>query len=238
MKRVSLLVLLLVAGFLTSCAPGAANAKPVEVQQFAGAVSYYPHEAGASWAYLGEGEPGDAPRLVYTVQGPTVVNGDLWVVTSAVGKGLDIAWFRQYRPEGVFLLRELRPGQEINYDPPLQEMPPEDSLRVGSTWGGDSTVTVHFPDAKRPEDQNITRKFNYTYTVVDERNVNLAAGDFDALVIDFVARTYDEEGNEVPCSGTGECKQTTFFTPNFGEIRTENGYFLVQTNVSPGGLKP
>jgi hypothetical protein len=231
MKRVSLFLLVAV-GLLSSCTPGTTSAKPVEVKQFAGEVSYYPHEAGASWAYLGEGEPGDAPRLVYTVQGPTVVNGDLWVVTSAVGKGLDIAWFRQYRSDGVFLLREMRPGMEINYDPPLQEMPVEGTLRVGSTWGGETTVNIYFPDAKRPEDQNITRTFNYVYTVVDERTVNLAAGDFKAFVIDLVARTYDQEGNEVPCSGTGECKYTTFFTPNIGEIRTENNYYLFETNVN------
>jgi hypothetical protein len=232
MKRVSLVALLALTGFLSSCAPGATNDTPVAVQQFSGPVSYYPHEAGASWAYLGEGEPSSSPRLVSTVQGPTVINGDLWVVTSAVGKGLDIAWFRQYRPEGVFLLRELRPGVEINYNPPLQEMPAEGSLRVGETWGGETTVNIYFPEAKRPEDQNLTRTFSYTYTVVDERKgLNTPAGDFDAFVIDFVARTYDTEGNEVPCSGTGECKQTVFFTPNVGEIRTENGYFLVATNV-------
>jgi hypothetical protein len=232
MKRVSLFLLLAV-GLLSSCTPGATtSAKPVEVEQFSGSVSYYPHEPGASWAYLAEGESESAPRLVYTVQGPTVVNEELWVVTSAVGKGLDLAWFRQYRSEGVFLLRELRPGMEVNYEPPMQEMPAEGSLRVGATWGGETTVDIYFPDAKRPEDQRLTRKFNYVYTVVDERkNINLPAGDFDAYVIDFVARTYDTDGNEVPCSGTGECKQTIYFTPNVGEVRTENGYFLVQTNV-------
>lgn len=218
-------------GFLTSCNPGATNAKPVEVKQFAGTVSYYPHEAGASWAYLGEGEPENAQPLVATVQGPTVVNGDLWIVTSAVGKGLEIVWYRQYNPEGVFLLRELRPGTEINYDPPLQEMPAEGRLRVGETWSGETTATVFFPEAKNAAEQIIKQKFNYTYTVVDERDVNLAAGDFKAYIIDFVARIYDENGNEIPCDGTGECKQTTFFTPNIGEVRTENGYFLVSTNV-------
>jgi hypothetical protein len=239
MKRASLIILLFITGLLTSCAPGATNEKPIEVKQFAGEVSYYPHEVGASWAYLGEGEPSDAARFVMTVQGPTVVNGDLWIVTSAVGKGLDIAWYRQYRPEGVFLLRESRPGTEINYDPPIQEMPAEGSLRVGSTWSGESTVTVYFPDAKRPEDRTLVRKFNYTYTVVDERkSLNTPAGDFNAFVIDFVVRTYDTEGNEVPCNGTGECKYTTFFSPNVGEIRTRSSYYLVQTNVRPGILQP
>jgi hypothetical protein len=236
MRRLTRFVLtlscLVLIAVLSACAPGAANQRPVEVDQFAGSVSYYPHEAGATWQYLAAGEPSDAPRFVTTVQGPTVVNGDLWVVTRAVGKGLDIAWYRQYRPDGVFLLREMRPGTEINYDPPLQEMPAEGSLRVGSTWGGETTVTVYFPEAKRPEDQSLTRSFSYTYTVVDERkSVNVPAGDFDTFVIDFVARVFDEEGNEQPCSGTGECKQTIWFTPNMGEVMTEDDYFLVETNV-------
>lgn len=236
MKSVNLVlksvVFLAVVGLLASCTPGATSAPPVEVEQFSGQVSYYPHEAGASWAYLGEGEPGDAPRLIYRVLGPTVIDGDLWVATAAVGKGLDIVWYRQYRPDGVFLLREERPGTIITYDPPMQEMPAEGTLRVGATWSGNSTVTVNFPDAKRPEDQFLTRTFDYTYTVVDERKgMNTTAGDFDAFVIDQVVRAFDEEGNEVPCSDTGECKYTTFFSPNVGEIRTENGYFLVQTNV-------
>jgi hypothetical protein len=239
MKRVNAFVLTAILfvfiSVLSSCAPGAASQETVAIDQFAGSVSYYPHEAGATWQYLALGEPGSAPRFVSTIQGPTVVNGDLWVVTRAVGKGLDIAWYRQYRPDGVFLLREARPGMEINYDPPLQEMPAESSLRVGSTWTGETTVTVNFPDAKRPEDQTLTRKFNYTYTVVDERkNVNVRAGDFDAFVIDFVARVYDEEGNEQPCSGKGECKQTIWFTPKVGEIMTEEEYVLVETNVRQG----
>lgn len=239
MKRVNAFVLtailfIFVSG-LSACAPGAASQNPVEIEQFAGSVSYYPHEAGATWQYLALGEPGNAPRFVSTIQGPTVVNGDLWVITRAVGKGLDIAWYRQYRPDGVFLLREVRPGQEFNYDPPLQEMPAEGSLRVGSTWSGETTVTVNFPDAKRPEDQTLVRKFSYTYTVVDERkSVNVPAGDFNAFVIDFVARVFDEEGNEQPCSGSGECKQTIWFAPNVGEVMTEEEYFLVDTNVRQG----
>jgi hypothetical protein len=234
MKRVSLVVLLFVTVLLTSCAPGASgsSAPPVQVQQFGGEVSFYPKEAGASWTYLGQGETLDASPFVMTVVGPTVIDGDLWVVTSGIGKGLELVWFRQYRPDGVFLLREQRPGTEINYDPPLQEMPAESALRVGATWGGETTATVVYPEAKDAKDQTFIQKFNYTYTVVDERkNLNTNAGDFDAFVIDFVARIYDESGNELPCDGTGECKQTIFFSPNVGEIKTENDYFLVDTNV-------
>lgn len=239
MKRVNTFVLTAILfvfmSVLSACAPGAASQQTVAIDQFAGSVSYYPHEAGATWQYLALGEPGSAPRFVSTIQGPTVVNGDLWVVTRAVGKGLDIAWYRQYRPDGVFLLREVRPGQEFNYDPPLQEMPAESSLRVGSTWSGETTVTVNFPEAKRPQDQTLVRTFSYTYTVVDERKgVNVPAGDFNAFVIDFVARVFDEEGTEQPCSGSGECKQTIWFAPNVGEIMTEEEYFLVDTNVRQG----
>jgi hypothetical protein len=232
MKRVSLVVLLLSASLLVSCAPQV-NETPVEVQQFSGSVSYYPHEAGATWQYLGDGETMSSPRITAQVLGPTVLNGELWVVTRAAGKGLDTSWYRQYRPDGVFLLKEVRPGMELSYDPPLQEMPPEGSLRVGATWTGDTTVTVFYPEAKNPEEQTQKYSFNYTYTVVDQRDTNPPAGDFNVYVINFVARTTDADGNETPTD-----TQETWFTPNVGEIRTENGYFLVDTNVRPGVVQP
>ncbi|MGL4611193.1 MAG: hypothetical protein ACRCYY_16200 [Trueperaceae bacterium] len=225
MKWILILVVLMFGSLLSACAPRA-EAKPVGVQQFAGEVSYYPREAGATWEYIAENELTDAPRLQTQVLGPTVINGDIWVVTRSVGKGLDLTWYRQYRPEGVFLLREERPGMQLTYDPPLQEMPAENSLRVGSTWTGDSTVTVFYPDAKKEEDRKQTYTFNYSYTVVDQRDINVGAGEFNVFVINFVARTTNEEGEEQSTD-----TQETWFAPNIGEIRTENGYFLIDTNV-------
>jgi hypothetical protein len=222
MKRVLLLITL---GLLTACTPTTSQQK-VEVKQLSEAISYYPHEVGASWTYLEPGESTDALPVVTVVQGPTVIDGDLWIETHQAGRGLDVKWFRQYRPDGVYLLKELRPGQEVSFDPPLQEMPAEDTLRVGSTWTGQSTATIFYPEAK-PKDQYQNYTFDYTYTVVDQRPVNSQAGDFDVYVINMVARMTDEAGDKVD-----EVSQAFWFTPFVGEVMTENGYVLVSTNVN------
>ncbi len=222
MKRVFLLIAL---GLLTACTP-ATNQKKVEVKQLSEAVSYYPHEVGASWTYLEPGETTDASPVVTLVQGPTVVDGDLWIETHQAGRGLDIRWFRQYRPDGVYLLKELRPGMEVSFDPPLQEMPAENTLRVGSTWTGQSTATIFYPEAKGNQ-QTQTYAFDYTYTVVDQRPVNSQAGDFDVYVINMVARMTDEAGSKVD-----EVTQAFWFSPFIGEVMTENGYVLVNKNFN------
>ena len=222
MKRVFLLIAL---GLLTACTP-TTNQKKVEVEQLSEAVSYYPHEVGASWTYLEPGETTDAPPVVTIVQGPTVVDGDLWIETHQAGRGLDIRWFRQYRPDGVYLLKELRPGMEVSFDPPLQEMPTENTLRVGSTWTGQSTATIFYPEAKANQ-QRQSYTFDYTYTVVDQRPVNSQAGDFDVYVINMVARMTDEAGSKVD-----EVTQAFWFSPFVGEVMTENGYVLVNTNFN------
>jgi hypothetical protein len=222
MKRVFLLLAL---GLITACTP-VANQKKVEVKQLTEAVSYYPHEVGASWTYLEPGEPTDAPPVVTLVHGPTVIDGDLWIESQQAGRGLDVRWFRQYRPDGVFLLKELRPGMEVSFDPPLQEMPAEDTLRVGTNWTGQSTATIFYPEAK-PKDQYQTYTFDYTYTVVDQRPVNSQAGDFDVYVINMVARMTDGEGTKI-----NEVTQAFWFSPFVGEVMTENGYVLVDTNVN------
>jgi hypothetical protein len=224
MKRV-VLVLILGVSLLTACTPTASQ-KKVEVKQLNEAISYYPHEVGASWTYLEAGETLDAFPVVTQVEGPTIIDGDLWIATHQAGRGLDVVWYRQYRPDGVFLLKEVRPGMELSYDPPLQEMPAEDTLRVGSNWTGQTTVTIFYPDAK-PNQQYQTYTFDYTYTVVDQRPANVQAGDFEVYVLNLVAVVTDAEGNE-----QAKAKQELWFTPFVGEVLTENGYVLVDTNVN------
>ena len=62
-----------------------------------------------------------------------------------VGRGLDVSSFKQYRPEGVFVLREVRPGTQLTFDPPLQELPAQDALRLGARWGGESSCKYLLP---------------------------------------------------------------------------------------------
>ena len=52
----------------------------------------------------------------------------------------------------MFVLRELRPGTQLTFDPPLQELPAQSELRIGSSWGGESTASIYYPDAP-PESQ-------------------------------------------------------------------------------------
>ena len=213
----------LVVFLLASCVP-AGSPEEVGVIELSESVSYYPQEAGASWQYLPSSPRPDEPRVLQTVEGPTVVGGELWVVTHIIGQGLDNRFYRQYLPAGVFLMQEIRPGLVLNYDPPIQEFPPEGQLRVGATWGGETTVGLFFPEASADNRQQ--RSVEYRYTVVDSRRVELPVGNVDTFVVDFEARFLDAERNV-----TDTQKLTTWFTPHIGEIKTENDYFLVATNV-------
>lgn len=209
---------------MAACVPATEPEERVEVSQLTAPLTYYPHQAGATWEYLEEGAPVNAVRVGKRVEGPTVVAGELWVKTRQVGLGFDIASYRQYRPEGVFELREERPGTIITFDPPLKRFPAEETLRVGTSWSGETTANLFFPEAKT-DSQRTAISLEYVSTVVDKRTVNAPAGDFEVFVINFVSRTYDEEGNELE-----SFTQEYWFSPFVGEVRTKEGYFLVAAN--------
>ncbi len=223
MKKISIFLFLIL--LLTACTPVETTEK-VEVVQLTDSVSYYPHEVGANWKYLANGvSVADSP-VVSSVLGPTVVEGDIWIATDLVGQGIQNTWFRQYRADGVYLLKEERPGQIVSYDPPLKEFPTANSLRVGTTWGGNTTTSIFWPDAK-PDNQYKKIEVRYDYTVVDKRTVTVPAGQFEAFVINFVASVSDNLNLTNP-----EEKQETWFVPYIGEIRTENKFFLLETNLT------
>ena len=223
MLKVSLLLAAL--GLLAACAPSAGPER-VTVEQLSGPVSFYPHETGATWQYLPDGDPLNATRLFQRVEGPTLVGGELWTAWRTVGRGLDIASFRQYRGDGVYLLREVRPGTQITFDPPLQEFPAAGALQVGTTWGGTTTASLYFPDATA-DDQNASLTVEYDYAVVDKRQVSVAAGTMEVFVLNFESRTRDAEGRSLET-----LNQELWFAPFVGEVRTELGYFLIETNFA------
>ena len=80
------------------------------------------------------------------------------------------------------------------------------------------------------ENQNRVVSIEYRYTVVDRRTVTLAAGTFEVFVIDFVTRTFDEEGTVLE-----ELTQETWFSPFVGEVRTSDELFLVTANFLDQG---
>jgi len=73
---------------------------------------------------------------------------------------------------------------------------------------------------------------HYVYTVVDKRQVTLAAGSFEVYVVAFTTRTMDANGNIA-----NELTQQLWYTPYVGVIRDENGNVLIASNVlkAPAG---
>lgn len=223
-----LAALLLIAA---ACAP-AADPGRVDVQQLMAAPSTYPQETGLRWAYLRDGARLDAPRYVETVEGPAVVDGDVWIAFRLVGGGQDATHYRQFRPDGVYLKRQTRPGGSITFDPPIREMPAANELRVGATWGGSTRSLWDFPQAPLGQ-RRLDLPIEYVYMVVDRREVVVTERVYDVYVISRTTRTFDEEG-----AVTEEFTQQQWFAPGVGKVRHENGWFLVETNFEAGRPAP
>lgn len=224
MRWIRIALLSIIAGLvLAACAPAADER--VTVEQLTEPVTFYPSQTGARWEYLPDGARVSDPRLVRTIQGPSVLDGEVWVAWRTSGRGLDQTSFRQVTSDGVFLKRRLRPGTVITFDPPIQEFPPQSQLRVGATWAGETTAVLEFPQAN-PENRRASLDLTYTYTVVDRRTVTLLAGEFETFVVNLVTRTFDEDGTIVE-----ELQQETWFVPYVGEVRIDSGHYLVDSNV-------
>ena len=217
-------LILALIGLLSACAPGAEEGR-VEIAQLTGEPSFYPHETGATWTYLPAGSQLSATPVFQQALGPTLIGGERWTAWRLVGRGLDVSSFKQYRPEGVFVLREVRPGTQLTFDPPLQELPAQDALRLGARWGGESTASIYYPDAP-PENQRETLRFTYTYSVVDRRQVRVEAGTFNVFVINLESQLSagdaDARGDTV--------RQEIWYAPFVGEVRTELGFVMVDAN--------
>lgn len=211
---------------LSACAP--AGQQQVTVQQLTQPVSYYPHQTGAHWEYLPDGAKLTDPRLVSDVEGPTVLDGQVWIAWHIQGRGLDVTRYRQYRDDGVYLGRENKLGTVINFDPPIHEFPAAADMRVGATWSGDTKVDVVATDGST-KSASKSLNVHYVYTVVDQRKVTMAAGSFDVYVVSFTTRTMDANAKV-----TNQLTQQFWFTPYVGEVRDENGNVLIASNV----LKP
>ena len=222
MKRFYLV--LAVISLLSACAPGAEEGR-VEIAQLAGEPSFYPHETGATWTYLPAGSPLNATPVFQQALGPTLIDGERWTAWRLVGRGLDVGSFKQYRPEGVFVLREVRPGTQLTFDPPLQELPAQGELRVGARWGGESSAHIYYPDAP-PESQRETLRFTYTYSVVDRRQVRIEAGTFNVFVINLESQL-SADGEDVRGDTV---RQEIWYAPFVGEVRTELGFVMVDAN--------
>jgi hypothetical protein len=224
MRRIALALAALALLFLAACAPSTSQ-KQVKIQQLTKPLSYYPHQTGAHWEYLPDGAKLGDPRVTDDVEGPSVVNGQVWIASHTQGRGLDVTWYRQYRADGVYLGQENKLGTIINFDPPMQEWPAENTLRVGKTWDGDTSVDVQATGSGNSKESK-KLSVHYVYTVVDKRQVTLAAGTFQVFVVSLTTRTMDANANV-----TSHLTQQFWFTPYIGIIRDENGNVLIASNV-------
>lgn len=222
LARVKLACVMVCLG-LAACAPSS-NPDRVQIEQLAAETSFYPRETGALWQYLPAGERVDSMPAVLRVEGPSLVEGRRLIAWRLVGRGIDAFAYKDYRSDGVFTYRETRPGAVISFNPPVQELPAENALGLGASWGGSTQATVYFPEA-RPEDQFRTLLIDYQYNVIDLRQVTVEAGTFDVFVIDFESRSFDDEGNALEV-----LEQEIWFAPYVGEVRNDVGFVLTDTN--------
>jgi len=214
-----------------ACAP-AADPGRVDVQQLVAPPSFYPQETGMRWSYLRDGASLDAPRPVETVEGPAVLDGEVWIAFRLFGAGQDVTHYRQFRPDGVYLKRQTRPGGSFTFDPPIRELPAEGELRVGARWSGTTNARGDFPAAPVGQ-RRFAQEIQYAYTVVDRRPVVVVGREYDVFVISRTARTVDESGELVD-----ELTQQIWFAPGVGKVRHENAWFLIETNFEAGRPAP
>ncbi|MFU8887068.1 MAG: hypothetical protein ACNA8N_00505 [Trueperaceae bacterium] len=216
---------------LVACAPVQEQGR-VAVQQLAATPSAYPQETGIQWSYLRDGALLDDPRYVETIEGPAVLDGDVWIAFRLVGGGQDVTHYRQFRADGVHLRRQTRPGGSFTFEPPIRELPAEGELRVGAQWTGSTVATGVFPGAPAGQ-RRFTQSIDYVYTVVDRRPVTVSERVYDVFVIDRTARTFGEDGEVVD-----EVSQQVWFALGVGKVRHENGWFLVATNFEAAQPAP
>lgn len=231
-QPLAVLAIVALAVATAACAP-VVDPGRVEIQQFSGTPSFFPQETGLRWSYLPDGARLDEARYVVTVEGPTVLDGDVWILFRLFGGGQDAGFYRQFRDDGVYLRRQTRPGGSFTFDPPIRELPAAHELRVGAIWSGSTAIEGVFPGANRPEGRRFTQQVDYVYTVVDRRTVAVGGRSYEVFVIDFTTRAFDAEG-----AVAEELTQTLWFGPNVGTVRHENGWFLIETNFTAGTATP
>jgi hypothetical protein len=106
---------------------------------------------------------------------------------------------------------------DVTFEPAIQEYPAANDLKIGATWGGETTVTEpNLADPTKPK----SYKISYTYTVLARQQFKVAEKVYDTYRIAY----------EVISSPTQRSTQTIHFTPSVGEVRTKEGLLLLDKN--------
>jgi hypothetical protein len=191
---------------------------PVESGVVGGKTSFYPNAAGLTWQYIKESNSADAPKYKLEILGPSIFHGKTLTAIHFVGNASDQTYFREFSGSGVkFYGFSIAQTGDVTFDPPIQEYPAANDLKVGATWGGETTVTEpNLADPSKPK----SYKISYTYTVLDRQQFKVAEKIYDTYRIAY----------EVISSPTQRSTQTIHFTPSIGEVRTKEGLLLLEKN--------
>ncbi|WP_027480485.1 hypothetical protein [Deinococcus pimensis] len=201
---------------LGACAPRATDPGRAVATTDVSAVTYYPSQTGLSWSYLPEGAALDSSAYSLTVQGATLFGDQAAVAFRFVGRGADQTSYRQFRPDGQYLLGFTKPGVVVSLTPGWREYPQPDSLKAGLQWSGESSLQV-VQDGKVVQ-SGVVR---YRYTVLEQRPVVLTGG--ERLNVWVINRQIDgESGGVFPAAS-----QELWFAPYLGEVRTPEGLLQV-----------
>ena len=218
----TLLPLLVLSISLLGCVPTQEPAKPpkppVESGVVGGKSSFYPNEAGLSWQYIKESNSADAPKYKLEILGPSLFHGKTLTAFHFVGNASDQTYFREFSSSGVkFYGFSIAQTGDVTFEPPIQEYPAANELKIGATWGGETTVTEpNLADPSKPK----SYKISYTYTVLARQQFKVAEKIYDTFRIAY----------EVISGPNQRSTQTIHFTPSVGEVRTREGLLLLDKN--------
>ena len=218
----TLLPLLVLSVALFGCVPNQEPAKPpkppVESGVVGGKTSFYPSEAGLTWQYIKESNSADAPKYKLEILGPSLFHGKTLTAIRFVGNASDQTYFKEFSSGGVkYYGFSISQTGDVTFNPPIQEYPAANELKLGATWGGETTVTEpNLADPSKPK----SYKISYTYTVLARQQFKVADQVYDTLRIVL----------EVISGPNQRSTQTIHFTPNVGEVRTKEGLLLLGKN--------
>jgi hypothetical protein len=218
----TILPMLILSFGLLSCFPTQEPTKPpkppVESGVVGGKSSFYPNEAGLTWQYIKESTSADAPKYKLEILGPSLFHGRTLTAIRFVGNASDQTYYREFSSTGVkYYGFSIAQTGDVTFDPPIQEYPAADELKIGAIWGGETTVTEpNLADPSKPK----SYKISYTYTVLARQQFKVAEKVYDTYRIAY----------EVISSPTQRSTQTIHFTPSVGEVRTKEGLLLLDKN--------
>ncbi len=180
-----------------------------------GKTTFYPHNTGFVWSYLPEGDAANSPLFKLEVLGPTVFRSKTLTAVRFSGRAADQTCYRDYT-NGVQLHGCFFPETgELLFEPPLQEYPPEEQMKIGANWNGETTVTEPVKGGKPKIYQLL-----YSYRVLVKEQYKIGNTIFDTLRINVEFNT-----------STGEkLTQMIRFVPNLGEVSTKEGLALIGKN--------